>query len=218
MKILFNKPATFINKGKIIKKQKPGTTGLINFKKYLFWKYAAALAMGCFFVYGCENNQKQLDDMTKKIVSVDEARNIVSYLSQEGAIKAKLTAPLMLRVMADTVYVEFPKTLHVDFYNDSTKIESWLDSKYAKYFETLNKVYLRDSVIVINIKGDTLRTPDLWWDQNTKLFYTDKYAEYHTIDKHIFGGKGLEATQDMSEVTFKIPTGVVGVSKEGTLK
>ena len=31
----------------------------------------------------------------------------------------------------------FPNTLHVDFYNDSTKIETWLDSKYGKYFEKL---------------------------------------------------------------------------------
>ena len=132
----------------------------------------------------------------------EEARNIESYLSQEGKMKAKLKAPLMIRVEADTVYVEFPKTLHVDFYNDSTKIETRLDSKYGKYFETLNKVYLRDSVVVINIKGDTLKSPDLWWDQNTKLFYTDKYAIYHGIGKNIYGGKGLVATQDLTSITF----------------
>jgi hypothetical protein len=103
----------------------------------------------------------------------------------------------------------------VDFYNDSTQIESWLDSKYGKYFESLDKVYLRDSVIVINVKGDTLRAPDLWWDQTARIFYTDKRAEYRTKDKHIFGNDGLVATQDMSTVTFNGPTGVVGVSENG---
>ena len=180
--------------------------------------YAAVLIMGCFFVYGCENDPKQIDDLTKKVVMVEEAKNVESYLSQEGMMKAKLTAPVMLRVLYDTVYVEFPHTLHVDFYNDSTKIETWLDSKYGKYFETLDKVYLRDSVIVINVRGDTLRAPELWWDQKAKLFYTDSVAEYHGVGKHIFGGKGLTATQDMSEVTFKMPTGPVKISKEGTLQ
>jgi len=180
--------------------------------------YAAVLIMGCFFVYGCENDPKQIDDLTKKVVMVEEAKNVESYLSQEGMMKAKLTAPVMLRVLYDTVYVEFPRTLHVDFYNDSTKIETWLDSKYGKYFETLDKVYLRDSVIVINVRGDTLRAPELWWDQKAKLFYTDSVAEYHGVGKHIFGGKGLTATQDMSEVTFKMPTGPVKISKEGTLQ
>lgn len=174
-----------------------------------------ALLLGCFFIAGCENNEKMIDAWSRKKVMVEEGKNIESYLSQEGKLKAKLTSPLMLRYEADTVYVEFPRGLHVDFYDDSTKIETWLDSKYGKYYESLNKVYLRDSVIVINIKGDTLKTPDLWWDQNTKLFYTDKYAEYHRIDKHIFGGKGLEATQDLRSIIFKYPTGTVQVKDNG---
>jgi LPS export ABC transporter protein LptC len=183
-------------------------------KKYF---YTAAVIMGCRFLYGCENDVGDIKNWTEKKDKVDEAINVESFMSQDGMMKAKLTAPLMLRVESDTIYVEFPNSLHVDFYNDSAKVETWLDCKYGKYFETLSKVYLRDSVIVINIKGDTLRCPDLWWDQNTRLFYTDKYSEYHTKDKHIFGGKGLEAKQDMSDVTFKEPTGVV-VTKDGTLE
>ena len=177
--------------------------------------YTAALITGCCFVGGCENDPKVVEEWTKNKVMTEEAKTVECYLSQKGSMKAKLKAPLMLRVMADTIYSEFPQTLHVDFYDDSTRIESWLDSKYGKYFETLNKVYLRDSIVVINTKGDTLRTPDLWWDHNTKLLYTDKYAQYYTKDKHITGGKGLEATQDLSRITFKYPTGTVLVSENG---
>ncbi len=186
-----------------------------HFQLYTKIIYAAAFITGCCFVCSCENDEKAVNDLTKNVVMKEEARDVESYLSQEGKMKAKLKAPLMLRVAADTVYVEFPRSLHVDFYDDSTKIETWLDCKYGKYFENLNKVYLRDSVVVINVKGDTLKSPDLWWDQNTKLFYTDKYAEYHAKDKNIYGGKGLEATQDMTSITFKYPTGTVQVSENG---
>ncbi len=180
--------------------------------------YAAALIVCCFFTISCENDPRVIKELTEKKVLVEEGKNIESYLSQQDKVKAKLTAPLMFRYETDTTYVEFPKTLHVDFYDDSAKIETWLDSKYGKYFETLNKVYLRDSVTVINVKGDTLRSPDLWWDQNTKLFYTDKLAEYHRKDKHIFGGKGLEATQDLKSIIFKHPTGTIQVSENGMPK
>ncbi len=142
----------------------------------------------------------------------EEATDIVSYFSDHGIMKAKLTAPYMLRVLADTVYIEFPHSLHIDFYDSSKNIETKLDALYGKYFETLNKAYLRDSVIVINVKGDTLTSPDLWWDQNMKMFYTDSVAQYHTKDKHITGGKGLRATQDLSSVIFKEPTGTVLVT------
>ncbi len=184
-----------------------------HFNKTLF--QTAAFLMGCCLLYSCENDVKTVEDYTKKVIMQEEAINVESYMSQDGIMKAKLTAPLMLRVFADTVYVEFPKKLHVDFYNDSTKIETRLDCMYGKYFENLNKVYLRDSVVVITTKGDTLKSPDLWWDQNTKLFYTDKYAIYHGIGKNIYGGKGLVATQDLTSVIFNDPTGTVEVSENG---
>jgi LPS export ABC transporter protein LptC len=175
-----------------------------------------AALTGCFFLFSCENDEKQIEALTRKVDMVEEARNIQSYLSQDGKLKAKLTAPLMLRRLGiDTPRIDFPNSLHCDFYDDSTKIESWLDSKYGKYFENLNKVYLWDSVVVINVKGDTLKCQDLWWDQNRKLFYSDKYAEYRTIDKKIYPGKGLEATQDFSRVTFNYPTGTLKVKEDG---
>jgi LPS export ABC transporter protein LptC len=163
----------------------------------------------------CENDEKTVDEWTRKVVLKEEAINIESFLSQDGKMKARLTAPLMYRVAADTLYTEFPNSLHVDFYDENTVVETRLDCKYGKYFESLNKVYLRDSVVVINVNGDTLKSPDLWWDQNTKLFYTDKYAEVRTKVKIIFPSIGIEASLDFSRVTFRYPTGVLQVKENG---
>jgi LPS export ABC transporter protein LptC len=60
-------------------------------------------------------------------------------------------------------------------------------------------------VVVINIlKGDTLRTNELWWDQNEQKFYTDKPVRIYQKDKTIFG-TGLRADQDFSSYDiFKI--------------
>jgi len=183
-------------------------------EKYYFL-YAAALLTSCCFVCSCENTQEEIDALTKTKVMQEEATGILGYLSQDGKMKANLTAPLMLRVMADTQYVEFPRSLHVDFYDDSTKIETWLDSKYGKYFENYNKVYLRDSVVVITIKGDTLRCHNLWWDQNKGIFFTDSVATYRSPGNDITGGKGMEATQDLKTVKFKFPLGTVQINESG---
>lgn len=177
------------------------------------WHILAVIS-SLIFLTSCENDERLIEELTGKRIMVEEAKNIESYLSQNGHLKARLTAPLMLRVMADTTYLEFPRTLHCDFYDDSMKLETWLDCKYGKYFENQRKVYLRDSVVVINMKGDTLRSPDLWWDQNTRLFYTDKPAIYHGINKRIYGDKGLVATQDLNSITFRQPTGVVRGSED----
>jgi LPS export ABC transporter protein LptC len=169
----------------------------------------AALLLSCLFVYSCENDIKDVDALMKRQKGVEEAFDITSYLSQEGVMKARLRSPYMLRHQSDSAYIEFPRTMHVDFYDDSTRIESILDAKYARYRGYEDKVFLRDSVVVINLtKGDTLKTDELWWDQNTQEFYTDKPVEIHQPDKTVYG-KGLRAAQDFSWYDIFNITGVV---------
>ncbi len=175
----------------------------------------AAILCSCLFIAGCENDQRDIDAWTRKEIMVEEVINVNTLFSQNGALRANLKAPLMLRYQSDTVLIEFPKTLHVDFYDSSGKRESWLDARYGKYFESINKVLLRDSVKVINIKGDTLTTAELWWDQGAKRFYTDSIVRIITKDKYIRGGKGLQASQDLDTTVIKYPTGTVLVQGGG---
>lgn len=174
------------------------------FKKWL-------IASVLFSVIACENDDKVLKDWTKNVVLKEEATQVISYLSQQGKLRAKIIAPVMDKMASDTVALIFPKKIHCDFFDDSTRLESWLDCRYGIYYENLNKVFLRDSVVVITAKGDTLISPELWWDQNTQLFHTDKYAVYKAPGKNIIGGKGLEATQDLRRITFKETVGTIQV-------
>lgn len=170
------------------------------------------------FCYSCENRQEDIDALNTKLSAVDQATKVEAYLSQDGKTKARLTAPLMLRINADTNYTEFPKTLHVDFYSGLNIIETRLDAGYGKYFETLNKVYLHDSVRVISANGDTLYCQDLWWDQAKDFFYTDKPAQQRSPGRVINGRNGLEATSPTKNfnIKFKTVTGIVP-TKEGDI-
>jgi LPS export ABC transporter protein LptC len=169
----------------------------------------AALLISCLFILSCENDIKEVNDLLKKQTGVEEGKDVTSYLSQEGHVKAKLRSPYMLRYQSDSPYVEFPRSVHVDIFNDSTKTESTVDALFARYREYESKVFLKDSVVVINIeKGDTLKTNELWWDQNTQEFYTDKPVRIYQKDKTIFG-HGLKAKQDFSSYDIFNITGIV---------
>ena len=169
------------------------------------------------FFCSCENNMKDLPSSKKKQNIPEQGWGIISFMSEGAKVKGKLSAPYMLRYqLADSPYVEFPKTLHVDFYNDSLAIESQMDALYGKYFQNQNKVYLRDHVVVKNIlKGDTLHCQELWWDQRTAKFYTDKPVQIYTKDKILFG-TGMEADQSFRWYTITKLTGSV-LSAENTL-
>jgi LPS export ABC transporter protein LptC len=160
----------------------------------------AAFIWSCLFFYSCENDPGEVNRDNTRKPNIEEGYNIESFLSQNGNLRAKLTAPFMLRYTLDTSYIEFPRKLHVNFYDSSGKVESQVDALYGKYLETQSKVYLRDSVVVFNVKGDTLWTPDLWWDQNAKRFYTNNRVRIRRKDQRIIGGKGMEATQDLNNI------------------
>ena len=139
---------------------------------------------------------------------LEEAKQIESYLSEKGVVKAKLSSPFMLRRTTDSAYMEFPKTLHVDFYDSTTHIESILDARYAKYFEYERKILLKDSVVVINVKnGDTLRTSELWWDQNKEEFYTTAPARIFQPTQTMYAARGLRAAQNLSWKEFNGASG-----------
>ena len=185
----------------------------LSFKRSL--QIIAACISGCFFIVSCENDEKKIDALLANKTGLEEGKQIESFLSQDGILKARLRSPYMLRYLVDTPYIEFPRKLHVDFYNDSTKIESTLDAIYARYRDNQRIVYLRDSIVVINIlRGDTLKTDELWWDQNKQQFYTERDVEIRKPTQTIFG-KGLTAKQNFSEYTiFKI-NGIVQTGPNG---
>ncbi|HTQ65171.1 MAG TPA: LPS export ABC transporter periplasmic protein LptC [Puia sp.] len=167
----------------------------------------------------CENDEKDLPSFRKKQISIDVGKEITAYMSEDAKVKAKLTSPYMLRNEADSAYIEFPKTLHVDFYNDSMVVESKLDALYGKWYESDSKVFLRDSVIVKNIlKGDTLHCKELWWDQKKEKFYTDKPVRINKKGGTVIYGTGLEAPQDFSGYTIFQITGPFAFPESGFKK
>jgi LPS export ABC transporter protein LptC len=183
-----------------------------NQKSHIINHTLAALILCCFCLYSCENDEAAVKEAFAKKIGVDEAKNVIIKYSVGGKPKAKLTAPIMYNVQDTVPYIEFPKTLHVDFFDDSDKLESKLDAHYAKYKEQQSKVFLKDSVRVINIKGDTLYCDELYWDRNRTgtEFYTDKPVKIRT-KTHIINGIGMDAKQDFSEWHIVQSTGFIKV-------
>ena len=165
--------------------------------------FAAAFFISCFFIGACENDVNEVKALGEKKTGVDEGKQIDSYLSMNGKMRAHLTAPVLLRYQGEGFSkAEFPKSLHVDFYNDSTKVESQLRADYGMYIENDKKVFLKNNVVAFNIKGDTLYCSELTWDQNTGKFYTDKKVIYSKAYRsNVFIGlNGMDCAQDFSNV------------------
>jgi LPS export ABC transporter protein LptC len=171
-----------------------------------------SVAMVSVLILSCENDIKMVKALGDHKVGVEEGKNIESIMTNGGKTTAKLTAPLMLRYQTDVSKVEFPKSLHVDFYDSLTTVESQLFARFGRYLENDNKVFLSDSVIVFNRKRDTLWCKELYWDQALGLYYTDKAViiSQQNPRQKIYG-QGLRADQNFKWFTLnkigKVNTG-----------
>lgn len=174
-------------------------------------KITAAFLTGCFFLLSC-NLEEEQKKINKDAAGRDEAVNVRINYSIGGKRKAVLTSPLMYRLINENM-VEFPKTIHVDFYNEVTgELDSKLDAKYAKYQDGKATVFLKDSVRVINTKGDTLYCKTLNWDRSKTdhEFFTDDTVRIRQ-KMQIIDGVGMDAKQDFKEWYIIKPIGFIKV-------
>ncbi|CAN5442734.1 hypothetical protein BH20BAC1_BH20BAC1_02290 [soil metagenome] len=172
-----------------------------------------AAFLSCTLIFGCENTLKEIDEISLKGIAIEEAKDVNIVYTLGENTKAILKAPYMLRHQEAVPYIEFTKTLHTDFFDDSLQVESKMDAHYGKYLETESKVFLKDSVVVFNIQGDTLYCDELWWDRarTGEEFYTDKPVRIRT-KTHILDGDGLDAPQDFKTWHLINGRGIVRVS------
>jgi len=164
---------------------------------------AAWIRRCCFpallLLAACRNEMSDINALvSKSIMQEDRASDVTILYSEEGQVKARLFSREFIRnEISKPPYTDMQQGLKVEFFNDSLQVESTLTAKYARYYEQQGNVLIRDSVVVVNKKGDRLETEELIWNQRVQKFYTEKPVAITTATQTMWG-EGLEANQDFS--------------------
>ncbi len=178
--------------------------------KHVLYAVLTILAISC-----------SMDDADKVKVMTDRrnmpletGKNMVIHYTDSGYIKAKIFAPVMERYANEERNETVMKQgMTAYFLNKNKKVESYLKSKYAIRQDRERKMVASDDVILVNNKGDTLRTELLTWDESTQKIYTDKFIRITTPEQIILGD-GLESNTEFTEYKiFKI-RGTVSLKKQ----
>jgi LPS export ABC transporter protein LptC len=173
----------------------------------------------CLMVAGlhsCGNKMSDINDLTRKPKLQDIAYGVQMYYSKDGRVSATIEATEFLHAQsARPPYVDMRKGIRARFYDDSMQVRNTLTAKTARYFEDQGNILIRDSIVVVNEKGEQLETEELVWNQVMGMYYTEKPVKITTAGQTIFGD-GLNAPQDFSWYKITHVRGMVGVQK-GTL-
>lgn len=166
-------------------------------------------------VTGCKNDPKEINALvTKGAQQEDKAEDVTILYSDNGHVKMKLyTKEFVKNDVAKPPYTDMRKGLKVEFYGDSLKIESTLTARYARYYEKQGNILIRDSIVIVNKKGEKLNTEELVWNQSAKKLFTEKFVKI-TTPTQVMYGDGLEANEDFTWYRILNPKGIVAVDKK----
>lgn len=159
--------------------------------------------------YSCENDITEINKIASpEDAQIEVGKKIELLYSSNGKVRARLIAPELLRHRTKTPFTEMSKGLKMYFYNDSMVSESKLTAKFGISYEKSNEMIVRDSVVVINLKGEKLETEELVWNEQTQKITSSKFVKIQTKDEIIYGD-GMEANSDLTNYKIKKIRGTI---------
>ncbi|ATL46359.1 LPS export ABC transporter periplasmic protein LptC [Chitinophaga caeni] len=157
----------------------------------------------------CENDIAEVAAFDDKNTGVEKADSIEAIYSQIGIVKGRLISPYMERhIESAKPYAEFPKGLHVDFYEDSTlQVTGTLDADYGKYFDVEGDILLKKHVVFINFKEKRrLDCEELRWDAKKAKFISETNIRISTPTDTLYG-TGMQTDQNFKNYEIYVPRG-----------
>tara|TARA_R110001592_G_scaffold338351_1_gene625371 strand:- start:7285 stop:7851 length:567 start_codon:yes stop_codon:yes gene_type:complete len=186
-----------------------------NYKKIIF--KSIAVLYGTAMLFSCDNNtQKVRDFLADKNLPVGTAKEAYHVYKDSGRITSKLITPLLLDFSnrKEHPYSEFPKGIKIINFEKNGMDSVTIIGDYAISYPKTSISEIKGNVVVVNHREKSrLETEQLFWDENTKYFVSEKAFKLMTEKDTVFG-IGFESKDDLSKHLAKKTTGKLETSKE----
>lgn len=177
-----------------------------NYSKIL--QKSITVLVSTVMLFSCSNNTQQVKDfLATKNLPISVAKDAFHVYKDSGRITSKLITPLLYDFSnrKEHPYNEFPKGIKI--VNFSGKDSVTITGNYALSYSKTDVSEIKGNVVVLNHKENSrLETEQLFWDQNTSYFFSEKAFTLSTIKDTIYG-VGFECKEDLSKHLAKKTTG-----------
>jgi LPS export ABC transporter protein LptC len=143
--------------------------------KYLHITKNLVTAIAVTLFFSCKNNFKEVQQvgvLQNEPIGIADTINL-KYSDSMGILAANLRSPKMLDYSNRSFgFSEFPNGIELTVYDDE-KNETKIFADYAIAYNDTDLIELRGSVILATHKGDSLFTPQMYYDQKTEWVFTN---------------------------------------------
>ena len=141
-----------------------------------------------------------------------EATDFQTSYTDSGIVRYFLKTPkLLVFDQEKEPYKEFPEGFHLQEFDENKNIISELSANYGKNFVREQKWLATGNVVMVNNKGDTLRTEELNYLTKDDRIFTDNFVNIKKGDLDFNGTGGFESDTQMKKWSFKKTKGHIYV-------
>jgi LPS export ABC transporter protein LptC len=148
----------------------------------------------------CESNFKEVQKIyLSEFTPTGEAEDFNLKYTDSGKIKSILISPKMLDYSnVEFPYTEFPIGINVTLFDPKGK-KTFVTANFATSYKGTSIIDLKGNVKITNEEGQTLETEQLYFDQKTEWFHTQKPFKL-SGPKGISNGEGIDFSKDFKIV------------------
>ena len=181
---------------------------------HTIFKNIVAFSIATMF-FACTNNSNEVREFfTAKNLPIGVDINTNYVYKDSGRITSKMRTPKRNDFSnREHPYYEFPKGIELISFENQGKDSTTIKGNYCLTYLKTNISELTGNVIIINHTDNSkLTTSQLFWDQNTNYFFSEK--EFTLISpENTLKGVGFESKKDLSKFLAKKMSGEI-VAKE----
>ncbi|MDP4988872.1 MAG: LPS export ABC transporter periplasmic protein LptC [Polaribacter sp.] len=182
-----------------------------------FLQKSIAVTFCSVMLFSCNNNtQKVRDFLADKNLPLGIARDANHVYKDSGRITSKLITPMMLDFSNrdEHPYNEFPNGIKIINFEKNTIDSVTITGNYAITYSKTSISEIRGKVLVVNHTDKSiLKTEQLFWDEKTKYFVSEKAFMLIKENDTIYG-IGFESKDDLSGHLAKKTTGRLESTEE----
>jgi LPS export ABC transporter protein LptC len=189
--------------------------GMLKNRKH-HWKNIVVLAGAAMF-FSCVNSVKEVNDfLSDKNLPIGESENVNYVYKDSGRVVSRLRTPLLYDFSnrKNHPYSEYPKGLEIVTIDKTGLDSTTIKGNYARSFAKTSVSEIVGDVVVYNHGEKTkLETSQLYWDQKTNYFFTEKKFRL-TLENDTIYGTGFESKNNLHNWVLKNMTGYLFLREE----
>ena len=162
--------------------------------------------------FACSNDSNEVREFfTAKNLPIGVDINTNYVYKDSGRITSKMRTPMRndFSNRNGHPYYEFPKGIELISFENNGKDSISIQGDYCLTYLKTNISELKGNVVIINHTDQSkLTTSQLFWDQNTNYFFSEK-AFVLTSPENVMKGIGFESKKDLSKFLAKKMSGEI---------